>query len=283
MPSAVSSKFRGGAGFLRNVDGTILDIQFGPTLPGQSAPSVSAKGFHSLFGVLTIQQDGKSDLTQQALFVGDAEVFGVTEDGRGVTGTEEFSRNSGWGIFLDSLNQTEFDISTISDEDPTVADFTPLIGSRMKFDQRVNDYVNKTKGKRKDKTGKIDPRTKKVAEYDNTDLIVTSYYGHVEVEAPKPVVKTVAKPAARVGKKVAAPVIDVAAAAAENIILALAGAKNNQLVKARLGVKLIQVMQAAEPTLRDAVREWSDIAANLSTIEGVTYDPTTQLLSLDQE
>ncbi len=81
---------------MRGVDGTILEIQFTNTLPGQSAPAVSAKGFHSLFGVLSIQQDGRPDLTQQALFVGDAEVFGITDDGRGVTST--CSKCGAWAV-----------------------------------------------------------------------------------------------------------------------------------------------------------------------------------------
>ncbi len=287
MPSARSNSFKSGAGFLRKVDGTILDIQGTDTLPGQSSPAISAKGFHSLFAVLTIQQDGREGDTKQALFVGDAQVFGVTEDGRGFTGPEQFSSSSGWGIFLDSLEHgTDFDYSLFDSDDPNVVDFTPLIGARVRFDQVVNEKLNKSKGKRKDKTGKIDPKTGKVVEYDNTDLIVTNYYGQVDVEPVKatPVARVVAAPKAVAKvKKSAAPAIDISTVAAENIILALSTAKNQQLVKARLGVKLIQVMNAAEPTTRDSVREWADNNDNLSSIEGVNFDAATQMLALEND
>ncbi len=276
MPSARPSSFKGGAGFLRAVDGTILDIQFTDKLPGQAAAPASKSGFHSLFAVLNLQQDGRDDLTQQALFVGDANAFGVTDDGHGVTGPEQFSKSSGWFIFLNSLVTAGFDETVFPDDDPELADYSAIIGARVRFDQQVNEKLTKKLGQRADKK---DPKKK----YDRTDLIVTNYYGQVEVEAPKatPVARVVAAPKAVAKvKKSAAPAIDIATVAAENIILALSTAKNQQLVKARLGVKLIQVMNAAEPTTRDSVREWADNNDNLSSIEGVNFDAATQVLSL---
>jgi hypothetical protein len=283
MASARPSKFAGG-GMLRGTDGVILDVQFSDLLADGSKPKPKAgkpgvKPFHSLFANLTIQEDGQDKVTTQSIFAGGADDFEVAFDGRGVVSAEEggnkaFGKSSGWYTFMQSLcnpiNGEGFDENNLPEED---LDFSAIIGARCRFDQQVNEKVTKKYGQRVSKKDE----TKK---FDRTDLIVTDYYGQVEVEAPKPVAKGVIKTkttAAPVAKKVA-KAVDVAELATEKILGLLAAAKDNSLNKSRLSVRLLTAIP--QGATRDAAQAWAEDDDNLAAIEGTSYDADTETLSL---
>lgn len=215
----------------------------------------------------------------------------------GVTGKAEFSKNSGWFIFLNSLvnpaNGDGFDESAFPDEqdaqgDP-VARYNAIVGARCRFNWQVNEYQTKKRGMKKSKT--IDPKTGKPKEYPYEDLIVTGYYGQVEVEAeeaPAPAKKVGvgSKQPASQAKPLGAKkggAVDVAKVAAENIVLALSAAKGNTLSKSKVSVKLLTLLGTADAQVRQDVRTWADSNDNLASIEGVDYDSKTEMLSLEKD
>jgi hypothetical protein len=298
MASARPSKFAGG-GMLRGTDGVILDIQFSDLLADGSKPkprpgkvpflTIQKDGqedgqgkpaFHSLFANLTIQEDGREKPTTQSLFAGGADDFEVAFDGHGVVSADEgnksFGKSSGFYIFLASLvnptNGDGFDENTLSDED---LDFTPIIGARCRFDQQVNEKITKKYGQRVSKQDV----TKK---FDRTDLIVTDYYGQVDVEVKAKAKGLPVKSAAGktgVAKAKTAKAVDVSEFAANKVKELLAAAKNNTLNKSRLSVRLLTAIPQG-PT-RDAAQEWAEDDDNLASIDGTTYDAETETLTLD--
>jgi hypothetical protein len=293
MPSARPSQFRGAAGILRDVDGTITGLTFTDKNPlagrGTPKPGQKKSDFHSLFAVVDVRVDGATQSSPQPIFVGSADDFGVTEDAMGLTGDGQLSKSSGWYIFLNSLVTSGFDENNFPDDDPNVADYSALVGARVRFNWQVNEKATKKYGKKLSKT--IDPKTGKPKSYDREDLIVTNYYGQVEVEAEpkgKPMSSKSARPAneavqpgaaKKASKKAAA--VDVSAIGIKNVIDALAAAKGNTMSKQKLSVKILTQMATDSPETRDAVRTWAFEDANLSSIEGVNYDAATQTLTLD--
>lgn len=307
MPSARASQFKGGGGILRRKDGTVLDIQFtdkNPLFKEERKAEPGKKPFHSLYAVLSIQEDGREELSQQPLFVGDADQFEVVLDGRGLSGTAALSKSSDFYIWLDSLSHpTDGGDGFAEDnfpEDPEglVADFSAIRGARVMFDWKKNDAKTKKRGQRvvKGKNGKADMK------FDREDLVVSVYYGHVdvdEVEAPKvnkPKAATTAAPAKAAPKsgKGTAPVsaFKVAEVGPVEVTKCLVAAKDNKLTINKLSVKLLSSMGAAPADEREEVRAWALKGENLKGLVGsgfapdgkeFAYDPTSQTVSLVDE
>lgn len=299
MPSAKSSSFRGGGGILRKKDGTILNIDFTPVNPlfdGKPAPKLAPgqkrSDFVWLYAVLTIQEDGREELTQQPLKVGSVDDFEVVLDGRGVSGTMQFGKGSEFGIFAESLSHPKdegagFDESNFPEDlEGLVADYTAIIGARVQFDWVKDEskwgLANPRKGK--DKAGKeLKGKDGKPILYDRENLIVRSYYGQVDVaDVPAPVAKQgVVKTAPKKVAKPAVASVDIPALAASKVVAVLSSAKGNALTINKLSVKLLTEM-SNEPDTREDVRAWSLKGDNLATIPGVLYDKTTQVVSLEE-
>lgn len=297
MPSARPSLFRGGGGILRDVDVTLLDIQFStqnPLFTGpKPAPKKGKEVFNALYAILTLQQDGADTSTEQPLFVGDADAFTINEDGRGVTDAvpnAQISKNSDFSIFMGSLIAAGFDEDLLDNSvDVTIADYTPVIGARFRTNWQENVEKTKRLGKKKSKDGK--------KEYNREDLIVTAFYEIVEVDAaPSPAAKgksTAAKavagkpaakaaPAAKGKKAPAEPVFDVAEETTAAILTALAGAKDKTLSKNQLSVKLLNVFGKHTPDQRAEVRTLAIDDDYLAGIEGITFDAAKKTLTLDE-
>lgn len=293
MPSARASKAVGGGGILRRKDGTILEVQFTDKNPlwkgDKPAPKKGEKvsTFHSLFAVLTIQEDGREGVSTQPLFVGDADAYEIVADGRGIKGEKPLSKNSDFIVFLETLSTptdggTGFDENQFP-EDPEglVADYSALRGQRVMFDWRKNEAKTKKFGQRevKGKDGK--PAMK----FDREDLVVAAYYGSVDVSklatvaAPKP--STSGKPAgSKAGTSKAVDAALVAATAEDQVQTILAAAKDRTLTRNKLSVKLLNSMAALDGDLREAVRVYCLEGANLSNIENVTFNAGTDMVSL---
>lgn len=293
MPSARPSAFRGASGILRDVDATIVGLQFTDLNPLSSEESLANRksDFHTLFGVLQVQVDGAETSSPQPLFVGSADDFGITADEMGLTGDGALSKSSGWFTFLDSLVRAGFDESNFP-EDPAgkVADFSALVGARVRLNWQVNEKATKKYGKKKSK--QKDAKTGKFKEYDREDLIVTNYYGQVAVtpQTPtgRPTTSASPRPTSQAkplgsAKGGTSPVVNIGDLAEEHIVTALKAAKGKTLTKSKLSVKLLTALQTSDPALRDEVRTWAVDDDNLSKIDGVTYDRATTTLTLDAD
>lgn len=300
MPSARPSAYKGGSGILRDVDSTILDIQFttenplftGPKTSQTKATGADGEPFKSLYAVLELQQDGAEKATLQPLFVGDSSLFAVNDDGRGVTDAIDnaaISKSSDFAIFMGSLVAAGFDEALLDNSDnPTIADFGPVVTARIRTNWQVNATKTKRLGQKKSKDGKKG--------YDREDLIVTNFYGFAEAA---PAAAATTKPAARVAgrpgattapvtaakaknKAATAPVFDVASETTQAILLALDGAKDKTLSKNQLSVKLLNAFAAPYTAdNRAEARTWATNNDNLAAIDGVTFDAATQKLTLD--
>lgn len=283
MPSARPSGFSGGGGLLRGVDGTIVGLEFisrtTDAKPAQSAkagqPAQPAKpAFTSVQAQLTVLPDGATEVIQPfPLFVGGAEDY--TFDGPTVSGTKQFSKSSGWGTFMQSLVDAKFPEDLLP-EDPegVVADYTAVIGARVRFDWRKNEKATAKYGQTFSKKD-----VKKAHGFDREDLIVTAYYGQAEVAKSGAV-----KPAS--GKKAAKPAaakVDVAQLAGDTVLAAVSKAKDQRITKTRLSVKILTLLAAVDADVRNEAIEWAGVDANLASIDGVNYDVATQTLSLDAE
>lgn len=309
MPSARASQFKGGGGILRRKDGTVLDIQFTDKNPlfkdekPRPAPKDGKKPFHSLYAVLTIQEDGRDEATQQPLFVGDADQFEVVLDGRGLSGEAALSKSSDFYIFLDSLSHPTDggdgfpEESFPEDPEGLVADFSPVRGARVMFDWKKNEQKTKKLGQRtvKGKNGKPDMK------FDREDLVVAVYYGQADVDAvaapkvnkPAKTAAAPAKTAAKTSKTAAAaPAVDIAQTASLKVAECLKAAKDNKLTINKLSVKLLTAMSNDPADVREEVRAWALKGDNLKGIsgdyapdgfDGFAYDAASQTLSLVAE
>ena len=311
MPSARPSSFSGGGGILRNQDGLILDLLFTPNnplagkghpRPGQ--PPQKKSDFKSLFAVLYIQPDGSEKVLSQPVWVGDATKFGITENGRGLTGDAPLSKSSAWWIFLNSLVNpngnvgTGFDEAQFDDSDPNVADYSPIRGARIRTSWQKNEKATSKYGKKPPKEGSKGPKDG----YDREDLIVTNYYGQVEVdenvdyraaqtetEAPAKPAETkaatrpgAATPAAKATKAKKAEPVDVKAYASEQVVLAVNAAKDKTISRTKLSVKLLTQLQSIDADLRAAVRAFAEKPENLQAVVGVVYDKDSDMVTLDE-
>ncbi len=186
MAGVRKSVFRGGGGFLNNSDGTIVDIQF------TDQPPFNNEGGY-LYATLAIQEDGKDAPTEQSLFVGGtAEEFGISEDGHSLTPAEagrNISRGTAFADFIASIDATDHP-GTQADVDDRI-DYTPIIGSRLRFEQLPLDAAElaklKAKGKPTSRLDKNDPSKS----YPLTKTVVTKFYAMEKVasKAAAPVAK----------------------------------------------------------------------------------------------
>lgn len=298
MPSTRAENFKGGGGILRKKDGTILGIEFTPINPlfkdTAPKPGVKKSDFKWLYAVLTIQEDGREQVSLQPLKVGSVDDFEVVEDGRGVAGTRQFGKGSEFGTFLETLYKPldegeGFDPERFP-EDPEglVADFTNIAGARVQFDWQLDEskWGKAHPRKAKDKDGKPLMKDGKQVTYPAELLVVRSYYGQVEVgpaaSKPKPG-GAAARSAGTTAKKAAAkPAVDVAALAGTKVVAALLKVKGNATTIQKLNVKLLQEMAEAEyADTREPVRAWALKGENVATIPGVTYDTDSKVVSYE--
>ena len=280
MPSARPSSFSGGGGLLRGVDGTIVGLEF-ITHAFAGTPAQSAKAGQAakpailpstaIQAQLTVLPDGATEVVKPfALKVGSADNY--TVDGTTISGTKPFNKNSKWSILIQSLEDAKFPMDLFP-EDPEglVADYTALVGARVRFDWRKNEKLTADFGKT---FSKKDPE-KKGKGFDREDLIITAYYGQAEV-AP-------VKGAAKATKATKTAKVDIATLAGDTVLTAVSKAKDQRITKTRLSVKILTLLASADPDIRNEAIEWAGADPNLAGIEGVDYDAATQTLSLSAD
>lgn len=271
MGARPSSFKKGGGGFLNNVDGVITGYEFTDEFNGNpySATKVNGKvPFHSLYCVLSARVDGADEDVTTTLFVGGADDFAVSDEGHTLTAVEEgreLGANTGFATLITTLVEAGFPETNLPED---VINFETIIGTRVRFAQRVNAEM-KAKGKKR-----IDKKTKK--EYDYQDLVIDQVYSlpGTTVAAPVKVVKPAAVKATKGASKSApsVPDTDVQDLAVQTLqtILAEAG---GTISKAKMGMKVIAKLM--KDPQRNAVQKYLAVDANLTAIEGVEFDGTT--------
>lgn len=284
MAGARPSSFKkSGGGFLKDVDGTITGYTLTDSAFGEAKTSAKNADFTTMHSVLSFRPDGaEADVTTK-LFAGNAQAFNISDDGHtleAVNEGETVAQNAAWSQFVETLvnpvsvqkqigtpnGEAGFPEDELSDDE---IDWSPIIGSRVRVSQVIDEYY---KGKkRKDKT-RVDANGKPV-EYDYTRPVVTAFYGK---EAPAKVVKskTAAKAApAKAGKTAKPKADDVSGPASEALLRYLGSADDNTLPKTKIRMKVLTDKTFAnQPDLKNNVMSWLAKDENLESVEGVAVD-----------
>jgi len=296
------SSFKKSGGFLNNVVGTITGYRFTDEAPSKDGPVPFKPGkvkgpdgklkdkFHTLYMELFARADGAKEDVSTYLFAGGADDFVVSEDGLTLTDPKgaacTLGEGTSVGILVASLVEAGFPEEELPEDENSV-NYETIVGRRVRFEQRKDVEATTQFGKRKDK--KNPGRS-----YDRTNLVVSEYLGVAE-EAPaqarptqsaKPVasvtksttsgitkangkaaVKTAAKPAS----------VDIPALATSTLLDILAE-NENTIQKVKLSTRILQRLMK-DPN-RDDVRTWLFNDENLSSIDGVTYDQASGVISI---
>lgn len=278
------SSFKGGGGFLKDVDGTIRDYTFTdefngvPFVPGKK-PDGNPK-FHSLFGVVEIQVDGADETVSQHLFVGNADDYEISEDGKTLVphaDDQQFSKSAGFSRLLASLVEAGFPEESLPEDE---FNFEAIIGARVRFGQEVVLDRSGKPSKRVAKKGKFKGR-----EFENTTTVVTAYYGQADdaekEEAPaKASAKGSApKAAAKSSKKAEPEEVDLNDLTGTTVIAAIENADGQVLNVAKLKMAVMNVI-GPKHAQRDAVIKLATSEKFYSALEGVKFSPKTRTLSL---
>jgi hypothetical protein len=274
------SQFRKGGGFLNNVDGVITGYEFSDETPAKDGgrepfkpgkdPKTGKARFHSLYCYLSARADGADEDVSTALFVGGADDWDVSDDGHELIPTkdgQQLGASSSFAKFLGSLCESGFPETRLPEE---TFDFSPIIGTRVRFIQRVDEDGTKRLGKRKGKDGK---------EYNRTDLVVDQVYDLPEGDdAPVAAPAKGGKSTSVSGKGKAPKGEDLNALAQETLAAILADAPGNTINKKNLATKVI--MKLTKHPKREDVRGIITSDEFLNNAEGVDYNAKTGAVTL---
>ena len=191
MAGARPSAFRKGGGFLNDVDGEITNYEFTTEpefLTKGGGKRKSKSDFNALYAVLSVRVDGADEDVETTFFVGSADEWEISDDGKTLTGDGNLQATIGWGLFISSLVEHGFPENDLPEDE---VNFEPIIGWRVRFVQQTNEKATAKYGKRKAKKGK--------GEYDRTDVVVSQVYDYVQPTARggKAALKTTARPTSR--------------------------------------------------------------------------------------
>lgn len=282
MAGARPSGFKQSGGFLNNVDGAIVDYDFTTVFPGKDGkPAKKAKGQpdfgEKVYMVLSVQQDGSEELKTTTLSAGSAEFFEISEDGKTLTapdgGPVSMSASCAVAKFIGSLIDAGFPETSLSDDEDSI-NFEPIIGTRVRFLQVVNEQTTKEYGKKVDKkTGKS---------YDRKNLTVSdvlSLPGEQQTSKTTKGVKAAptgkGKPVtAAKGKANGAVKVDLEELAAETLLAILAD-NDGTIDKSKLPAKIAMKLGAKHPH-KDDVRKLIYSDAFLETENGWSYDGSSK-------
>lgn len=271
---------RGGGGFLNGVEALITGYSFvvGETSKIKKGDR-KGQDFTPITLVPTFRLDGADEDVSQRLLVGGADNFeGVDEDGLNLNiGEGRIGASTEAAIFIESLcNPTgggEGFPADRFDEDETIWNLEPMIGTRVRLVQITNAEKTKRQGPQVNATtGKS---------YDRKDLKVESV-----LELPGVAGKAKAAPKAAVkGAKApkAADVTELAHDTVRAIMEANTDKDDNVLPLpfAKLKMKVFGTFGSAHPQKdqRDAVLKYLGDSTNLVGIDGITYDGKKALIS----
>lgn len=265
MGARPSSFAKGGGMF--SGDGMITGYEFtvGETTAIKKGPR-KGEPFTPLSLTVSFRMDGADEDISKRLLIGDADAYGdVTDKGHTLLTPDgqRISASGEAGVFIGSLCDGGFPETNFEDTDERI-NFEPMIGTRIRMVNEVDKEKTERQGKEKNaKTGK---------EYDRRTLRVQTV-----LDLPKPAIKSNGK-TARVQpisstslKKRSEEPDGIAELAASTLLDILSEADDNSVPKAKLRMKVFAKLGTKHPQ-RDAVIKYLYDDANLSTIEGVSYD-----------
>jgi hypothetical protein len=254
-----------GGGILHNVVGMLRSYRVTTDTPWTQKSR--GEGKELLYLELSIRPDGADIDTVQPLFLGSQEYIDVSEDEQSFTSVDRDTTSVGFetgaGKFLTSALDADFPEDRLPDlkggEGFTLAG---MVGTRFRFEQRVNEALTREKGK---KDGK----------WNYTDLVV----GEV-VSLPTPTGKSNGKGAKPVsGKANKVEQIDLAEIASETLRDILADAPDNSMKVAKLKMAVFAKLGTKHPQREGVIAQLTD-AAFLAEVDGVDYDAKTNSVSL---
>lgn len=269
------SSFKKGGGYLNEVDVEIIGYTFevGDEALVKKGPR-KGETFTPLSLVPEFKVDGDDEPKTQRLLIGNADAYGDIEDDGHTLLTPDgqaIGAKSEAGLFIASLCDGGFD-ETLFDDDDTRINFEPMIGTRCRLVQQTNEEKTKRQGRQKGKDGK---------EYDRKDLLVQTVHAAPDAKsAGKTTSKGAsksAKPSAKPGK---AKAVDVAELAAETLRAICGEQKDNTIAKSKLSMAVLKKLMKDEN--REAVREWLFDDDNLAGLDGFTFNPKKQTITLDE-
>jgi hypothetical protein len=310
MPGARPSTFKQGGGFLNNVDGTITDYEFTTEFPGGDNNTKKHKDWADpMYVILSVRVDGADEDVTTTLKAGNADNFEITDNGKTLVPVEEgfaLGANSGWGKFINSFVEAGERSGTFyeSELSEDVINFEPIIGHRVRFAQRKNEWTTSEYGQRVNKkTGK---------KYDRQDLVVEAVYANAPGPSASVARRTAAQrapgrptqasagarqtPSAQAatttspskGRVASRPngAEDVTGVADETLVTILKAQKSQTILKAKLPVQIAKTLGVKHPQ-REEVRRmlYSDEYLTGATERGlIVYDVAddTQTIELVQ-
>lgn len=261
----------GGGGFLNNVDGVITGYNFTHEFPGATREDNEKQ----VYMVLHFLVDGAEGPVSTTLRGGGAQYLTAEENGRVLInpegGNARLWNKSSLYAFMASLvapidGKAGFPDERF-DEDPTVIDFTPMIGTRVRLVQEV-DAEAVAKGitrKGKDKEG-----AEKA--YKPTLLKVKSV-----LALPDAAAASTSGSAKQGAKPNTGADNDALQAQAKAVLVAiLTAAKENTVEKKSVGLKVTQKAAAdkLDSALRETLRKLISSDAFLQQQAGWTFDGT---------
>lgn len=261
----------GGGGFLNNVDGVITGYNFTHAFPGAQREDNEKQ----VYMILHILVDGAEGPVSTTLRGGGAQYLSAEEDGR-VLINPEGGRARLWNksslyAFMASLvspldGKAGFPDERF-DEDESIIDFTPMIGTRVRLVQAVDEEAVKKGIKRKGKGRDGEERT-----YNPTLLKVQSVLALPAATAASTstTAKRGAKPSTGTGDAA------IEAQAKEVLKAILVAAKDNTIEKKSVGLKVTQKAAAEklDGTLRETLRKLISSDAFLQQQDGWAFDGT---------
>jgi hypothetical protein len=286
------STFRKGGGFLDGVDAVIGDYQFTDKFAGEAfkpgkITSFDGKGKidkpHTLNCLLSVRVDGAEEDTTTTLKVGnDFDQWEVTDDGHTVSPVEDgFQLSAGtafYKFFASLIKPTGggdgFPEERLSEDD---INFEPIIGTRVRLIQQVDEERTAKYGQKKDKkTGK--------PSYDRKDLVVETVYDLPELKTKGKSSKVTAttskttKPAGKSNGKITEDE-DIDTLAKETLLGILADA-DGEIAKSKLSMKtLTKLMKHPQ---REDVRKLIFTDEFLAQQDGWTFNKSKQLVALEE-
>lgn len=271
-----------GGGFLNNVDGRIVGYEF------TTVPPTGKDESEWVYLVPEVRQDGADKDDTQHLFLGAADKYEISDDGKTLTGVDEITTlgaNTPAGLFLGSLAEKggaelQALLPDLEGGDALNLEnvFRPKDGVRVRFVQVKDEKGTSKRGQREVK----DKKTGKVTKYDRTNTVISAVY---EIPGAAPAKGAKSAPAGKVAAKGKAKSNndEVKELASEKLTEILGNTDDGEIAKPKIRVKLMQAL--GKNPLKDAVIAYLFDDDNLAVLveEGViTYDPSDkkQIISL---
>lgn len=275
---------KGGGGFLNGVDGNITGYRFtdefnGVAFEAGKKPGTKEDKFHSLFMELHARVDGADEDVTQNLFVGNADLFKISDDGLTIWDAEyetaeeadaakdtlQLGQGTPVTKFIVSLVEAGFPVANLSDSQST--NLEAIIGSRVRFGQQdVLDKDGKVK-MREAKKGKF-----KGKKFPDTTTVVTKFYELPKAAGKKAAAK--AEPKATKGAKAtkaAEPEGDDAVTElATTTLVAILKKKGGTIAKSKVSMAVLD--EIMKHKLREPVRKLVNTDAFLERCDGWKYD-----------